>query len=115
MKRLIGFMGGICLVAMSVSAQGNRQQLLILSADADLAWETLTIRGEYFVWANDDDVVVTLAGDPLPVTSFSDTEIVVQLPSELTAGTYLLTVSRGPDGHLKIPHPWPGQNPPGDR
>ena len=28
----------------------------------------------------------------------------------LAIGSY--AVSTAPDGHLKIPHPWPGQNPP---
>ena len=58
----------VAVLAGRVAAQSSsRPQLLIIQAEADLAAETLLIEGQCFVWANDNQAVVTLAGNPLTV------------------------------------------------
>lgn len=83
------------LMAATASAQ-TRPQLVVLSAEADLQAELLSIHGEYFTWANDGEVVVTLVRSPLTVLSAGGADILAQLPAGLSPGTYLLSVSRGP-------------------
>lgn len=79
----------------TATAQSSRPQLLIQHAVADLPNEALFIEGRYFVWANDSDPVVTLAGFPLAVIDLSDTRLVVHLPAGVEPGSYRLRVSRG--------------------
>lgn len=70
--------------------------LTITRTEADFTTNTLLIFGENFAWAGDLDPQVTLAGDPLVVTGFTDSQITAELPAGLIPGSYLLTVSRGP-------------------
>src|SRR5687768_573038 len=81
-------------LAGPVAAQG-RPQLAIARAEADLAAETVLIQGAYFVWTNDDQASVTLAGNPLTILSIDAAHILAQLPAGLNPGGYLLKVSRG--------------------
>jgi hypothetical protein len=74
---------------------GARPQLVILQVEADWANQTLFIEGRHFVWANDSQAAVTLAGHALPVLNVVDTQIQALLPADLRPGDYLLTVSRG--------------------
>ena len=66
-------------MAGSAAAQG-RPQLRIIHAEVDLAAETLLMQGENFIWANDNQPIVTLAGTPLPILSISVAHILAQLP-----------------------------------
>jgi hypothetical protein len=62
---------------------------------ADLTNDLLFIEGQYFVWANDSQAIVTLAGSALPVDGVTSTQIQARLPPGLLPGSYLLAVSRG--------------------
>jgi hypothetical protein len=84
----------VAVLAGPAAAQ-TRPQLVIVRAEADLAAETLLIQGEHFVWANDDQPVVTLASNVLTVLSIDAAHAMAQLPPGLAPGAYLLKVSRG--------------------
>ena len=95
-RLLAATLAGVAFAAMAgPAAAQSRPQLSIVRADADLAAETLLIRGEHFVWANDDEAIVTLAGDPLAVLTIDAGHILAALPPGLGPGGYLLAVSRG--------------------
>jgi type VI secretion system Hcp family effector len=70
---------------------GRDRELQIISATADGAAETLTIRGFDFGWPPPR---VTLAGQDLTIISSSPSEILAALPAGIEAGSYRLTVSR---------------------
>lgn len=96
---LAALLAAVAFAALAgpAAAQG-RPQLLIVQAEADLAAETLLIRGEYFVWANDDQAKVTLAGNPLTVLSLDVGYILAELPPALAPGGYLRGRSRAVTG-----------------
>lgn len=93
-KSVLAAAVGMAILAAPAIAQNSRPQLLIVRAEADLSAETLSIQGRYFVWANDDEVVV-MAGTPLGVLEATDLHILARLPQALAPGGYLLMVSRG--------------------
>ncbi len=84
----------ILLLSVTMAAQSGRPQLIVTQAVANLDAQLLVIDGRYFVWANDDQPIVTLAGMPLTILNVSDTQIQAMLPG-VGAGDYLLRVSRG--------------------
>lgn len=93
------------LAALAVGSSGplaaqssTRPQLQILQVETDPGLETLFIQGRHFVWANDLEPSVTLAGYPLTVLNVTETQIQALVPEGLPAGSYLLGVSRGPGG-----------------
>ena len=91
------FAGALCAAMVTgASAQSGRPQLLIVGAQADFANHVLLIEGRYFVWANDDQPIVTLAGAPLALLNVTDTQVQALLPEGVAPGDYLLKVSRGP-------------------
>lgn len=79
--------------ASSALKKGQPAQLVILSATANRAGETLTIRGLNF---GTEAPQVLCETHFMTVISATDSEIVVQLPAAVPDGTYLLTVIRGP-------------------
>lgn len=79
--------------ASSALKKGQPAQLVILSATANRASETLTIRGLNF---GTEAPQVLCETHFLTVISATDSEIVVQLPAAVPDGTYLLSVVRGP-------------------
>jgi hypothetical protein len=96
--------GALAIHGGQVSAEAERQRShipRILEVRADLAAETLEIRGEGFVSKRRDEhgvdvmlsPLITLAGVPLAPLSLSDTEIVAQLPSGLAPGSYRLMLT----------------------
>lgn len=94
MSRLAALTAAIVLLGAATGAQSGRPQLIVTQAVANLDAQLLVIDGRYFVWANDDPPIVTLAGMPLTILNVSDTQIQAMLPA-LGAGDYLLRVSRG--------------------
>lgn len=92
---LLAVVAAVTLAGSAAAQSSSRPQLLITRADADLAAETLLIEGQHFVWANDDQTAVILAGSPLAVHTIGETHILAQLPPGLSPGGYLLKVSRG--------------------
>lgn len=95
MHRIVSVAALICLADVSSVAQSGRPQLLVTHAVATVDAQLLVIDGQYFVWANDDQPVVTLAGATLTILNVTDTEIQVMLPAGIAPGDYLLKVSRG--------------------
>jgi hypothetical protein len=80
-------------VAVQAHAQnGPSSQLVIFSAAADRAAETLTLRGRGF---GPQAPFVFLKEFSLTVLSATDEQLIVRLPT-VPDGTYLLTVVRGP-------------------
>lgn len=79
--------------ATAQRANGQPPHLTVSAAAFDAATERLSVHGVNF---GTPTGTVTLNGFPLPVVSWSDTEIVALLSDETPAGSYLLTVSRGP-------------------
>lgn len=75
-------------------APSHSQQLVITSVEPwlDDPQPQLFINGWNFGTSNGD---VFLQDDPLQVDSWTDSEIVVNLPNGLSAATYLLTVRNG--------------------
>ena len=73
-------------------AERNEPQLIILSAVADRASETLTIRGLNF---GSTTPAVLCEEQSMTVLNATASEIVLMLPSGVPDGTYRLTVSRG--------------------
>lgn len=72
----------------------HKNQLVIESAIADLPGLTLQIHGRNF--HRGTEPVVTLGDFQLAVTSYTESEISVELPTLLMDGDYLLAVSTGP-------------------
>ncbi len=77
----------------SAPKKGHPRQVLILSAVADRASETLTIRGLHF---GNQPPRVFCETEDMTVLSATDAQLVVILPAAVPDGTYLLTVVRGP-------------------
>lgn len=96
MTRLIAVTVLTGLMSAAVAAQTGRPQLLIVHVEGNVDTGALAIHGRYFTWANDDQVVVTLAGIPLQVLNLTDSQIQAMLPPGTVPGDYLLKVSRGP-------------------
>jgi hypothetical protein len=87
------------LTALSVASvvQAEPRQLIVLRADADLSSGKILIQGENFLSGAEGVAAVTLAGLPLAIEGpATPSEIIAILPAGYPAGTYLLTVSRGP-------------------
>ena len=74
-------------------AAKKKSQLMVLSTFTNRKNGTLTIRGVGFGHAAAPGVWCET--HPMTVLSSSDSELVVDLPVEVTDGTYLLTVARG--------------------
>lgn len=91
---IVAVLGGLFVVTAAAQS-GSRPQLLIVSAEASVAADMLVINGQYFVWANDDQTLVTLAGAPLALLNITETQIQALLPANTPPGSYLLGVSRG--------------------
>lgn len=70
----------------------DSSKLVISAASYDAATEALSIHGVNFGASGG---VVTLNGFPLPVSSWTNAEIVALVSSATPAGSYLLTVARG--------------------
>ena len=86
----------VLFTAQTSEARSEKKQpLRILYAEADLDSGNVLITGEEFVQTNNDEVLVTLNGQSLTVNSLTNIEISAELPSGITEGNYLLTVSRG--------------------
>jgi len=84
------------MIALQVSpSYAAGPQLNVLSVEADLENGLLLINGENFYWIGNEDLTVLLAGDQLDINISSKTAIEAVLPGGITAGTYLLEVSRG--------------------
>jgi hypothetical protein len=96
-RRFLVALGFVVISAVGIHAQaqgkGPASQLVILSAAADRATETLTIRGRGF---GTQAPTVFLEEFTLTVVSATDTQLIVHLPEAVADGTYLLTVVRGP-------------------
>jgi hypothetical protein len=74
-------------------AAKKKSQLMVLSTFTNRKNGTLTIKGVGFGHAAAPGVWCETS--PMTVLSASDSELVVDLPAEVTDGTYLLTVARG--------------------
>jgi len=72
---------------------GPTPQLRVTAASYDPGSETLSIFGVNFGTTRG---VVTLNGFPLPVSTWTDSEIQALVSDQTGGGSYLLTVSRGP-------------------
>jgi hypothetical protein len=84
---------GLTMLGQSVSAVQLRPrppEPVILSTAVDSKNELMTISGWNF---GNSAPIVRLGGQIVVVESFSPTEIVVTLPSDVRLATYLLTVS----------------------
>ena len=99
----ITFVCGIILLSLSISgnsvfaAKGGKTQipqLVIVEVYVDFTNETITINGDNF--SNGDTPVITLGTQNLNVNSYSDTEIITELPIGIIDGDYLMTVITGP-------------------
>jgi hypothetical protein len=84
----------IWTITSSATPAPGSWQLLIREVYVDMLNQNIIISGENF--GSPQAPVVTLGGDPLVVVSHNDTEIVVALPPQFTAGDYLLTLRTGP-------------------
>lgn len=94
-RRLVQVLLVILALAPAVEAQqssSSPSQLKVSAASYDAATEALSIHGVNFGTAGG---VVTLNGFPLPVSSWSDGQIVALVSSATPPGSYLLTVARG--------------------
>jgi len=89
--------GVLIVLAPVVTAAADRPVPEILRADADSALTNLFIYGVNF---GTRPPTVTLSGTPLPVASFTSTEIVAMLPSHLDPATFRLEVSATDPDHL---------------
>lgn len=78
----------------SLTAQKNQPPPSVEGASENLSNGTLVIGGKGLV-LNGTQPVVTLETMILPVISATSTRIDAQLPTQMTAGTYLLVVRRG--------------------
>jgi IPT/TIG domain-containing protein len=94
-RRLVQVLFFVLALAPALHAQKSSSapsQLKVSAASYDAATEALSIHGVNF---GATAGVVTLNGFPLPVSSWSDGEIVALVASATPPGSYLLTVSRG--------------------
>ncbi len=80
----------------ALNTSGSANQLRVTAASFDSATEDLSVYGVNF---GASAGVVTVNGFPLPIASWSDTEIHVMLSAATPHGSYLLTVSRGPSSN----------------
>jgi hypothetical protein len=99
-RRFLVALGFVVMSAVVTHAQaqgkGPASQLVILSAAADRATETLTVRGRGF---GSHAPTVFLEEFTLTVVSATDAQLIVHLPEAVADGSYLLTVVRGPSPH----------------
>ena len=95
MKNIILFIPVLCLLCGCVYSKD------VYTSDGDLAYN-IVCGGTLNSWDN----CYTKAGKICKEKGY---EILKQ-----DEGQYDIPLNPGqsPDGHLKIPHPWPGQNPP---
>jgi hypothetical protein len=92
-QRLLIIIIGLTMLGQSVSAVQLRPrppEPVILSTAVDSKNELMTISGWNF---GNSAPIVRLGGQIVVVESFSPTEIVIRLPSDIRLATYLLTVS----------------------
>jgi microcystin-dependent protein len=85
---LVGALGA-AVAAEDDDREGRKPRLAIISAEADLQSERLTVRGSSF---GDSPLHVTLGLVDLPVLTAGTDLFVAELPPALAPGTYLLTV-----------------------
>jgi hypothetical protein len=87
----------VCLVALALCdvrpSGAGAAPPRIVEAHPDLQSGLLEVQGEHLVGDGEDDVVVTLAREPLAVVSATATTIVANLPAGIAAGTYRLVVA----------------------
>ena len=94
-RRLVQVLLVILALAPAVEAQkssSSPSQLKVSAASYDAATEALSIHGVNFGTAGG---VVTLNGFPLPVSSWSDNQVVALVSNATSPGSYLLTVASG--------------------
>jgi hypothetical protein len=92
-QRLLIIIIGLAMFGQSVSAVDMRPrpaEPVILSTEVDLGNSLMTISGWNF---GNSAPIVRLGGQIVMVESFSPTQIVIRLPSDIRLATYLLTVS----------------------
>jgi hypothetical protein len=94
-RRLVHVVLFVLALSPALHAQkssSSPSQLKVSAASYDAAAEALSIHGVNF---GTTVGVVTLNGFPLPVSSWSDDQIVALVASATPPGSYLLTVARG--------------------
>jgi hypothetical protein len=97
----IPFILGIVLLSLTISgkttfAKGGKPQvpqLLIVEVFVNFINENITINGDNFT--NGDEPDITLGNQDINVISYSDNEIITELPQNITDGDYLMTVTTG--------------------
>src|SRR6476659_5102048 len=99
-SHVIGVVAGLLASGLPARAQQAAPQLFVTIAVPDAAGEALTISGGNFTVLGGrfgTRPFVTLDLIPLDVRASTDSAILVAVPvGAMPAGTYLLTVSRGP-------------------
>lgn len=78
----------------SPASAAGTPHVRIIEARSEMELGELFLTGENFIRRTTDEVFVTLAGEPLTVVSWSETEILAQLPAGIAPGTYRLVVVR---------------------
>jgi type VI secretion system Hcp family effector len=88
---------GLAVLLLSYPVLGHddeaRRSPTITSAVPDPNQELLTIRGSHLAWGSAPEV--SLGGVELLVVSFSPSEVLAELPPDLSPGSYELVLSRG--------------------
>jgi hypothetical protein len=82
----------LLLTASAASAQGGSKQLVITSASADRASNTVTFKGRNF---GGRKATVFCEATEMSVLSATDEELVASFPASSLSGTFLFTVLKG--------------------
>jgi hypothetical protein len=90
---VLAVLGMHAFSSVPVSAAANLI-LRIKEARPDMNLGELLLRGENFVRSSKDQVYVSLSAELLSVISYSEAELLAQLPAGVQAGTYRLAVVR---------------------
>jgi hypothetical protein len=86
----------VLILCISVFAEKRKPkilQLVIIEVYVDFVNRTISINGKHFT--NGINPVVTLGNQNLNIITYSATEIITNLPTTITDGDYLMTVSTG--------------------
>jgi hypothetical protein len=94
---LTGLMAGLSL-STQVQAQESQNRLVITNVDVDYGQKLMFIHGRNFSTSTGAAPVVSVAEIPVTVKTYGPSTVVAELPPTfLQSGSYLLTMSTGPN------------------